>query len=115
MPSLVRAASSFPRVLRHWRSVSFIYFADGWRGGFGATAAWLAALVWCCSSWCGCDPDRGNRWDGFDNVGAVIKGTLLVAFSGLLTVMLLARGLDVQEGGVDGHKFQKIGPIENRN
>ena len=41
-----------------------------------------------------------------------IKGTLLVAFSGLLTVMLLARGLDVQEGGVDGYKFQKIGPID---
>lgn len=41
-----------------------------------------------------------------------IKGTLLVAFSGLLTVMLLARGFDVQEGGVDGHKFQKIGPLE---
>lgn len=41
-----------------------------------------------------------------------IKGTLLVAFSGLLTVMLLARGFDVQEGGVDGHKFRKIGPIE---
>ncbi len=41
-----------------------------------------------------------------------IKGTLLVAFSGLLTVMLLARGFDVQEGGVDGHKFKKIGPLE---
>ncbi len=40
-----------------------------------------------------------------------IKGTLLVAFSGLLTVMLLGRGLDVQEGGVDGHKFMKIGPV----
>ncbi len=41
-----------------------------------------------------------------------IKGMLLVAFSGLLTVMLLARGFEVQEGGVDGHKFMKIGPIE---
>ncbi len=40
-----------------------------------------------------------------------IKGTLLVAFSGLLTVMLLARGLEVKDGGVDGHHFQKIGPI----
>ena len=40
-----------------------------------------------------------------------IKGTLLVAFSGLLTVMLLARGFEVQEGGVDGHKFMKIGPV----
>ena len=70
------------------------------------------------------------RWFGVVLVGAVvilivvtagmvsttwvqfIKGTLLVAFSGLLTVMLLARGFDVQEGGVDGHKFQKIGPLE---
>jgi cation/acetate symporter len=42
-----------------------------------------------------------------------IKGTLLVAFSGLLTVMLLARGLEVKEGGVDGYDFQKIGPIDS--
>ncbi len=41
-----------------------------------------------------------------------IKGTLLVAFSGLLTVMLLARGFEVKNGGVDGYQFKKIGPIE---
>lgn len=40
-----------------------------------------------------------------------LKGTLLVIFSAILTLMLLARGFTVQDGGVDGYKFAKIGPL----
>jgi cation/acetate symporter len=40
-----------------------------------------------------------------------IKGTLLVIFSGLLTLMLLARGFEVKDGGVDNYHFKKVGPI----
>lgn len=39
-----------------------------------------------------------------------IKGTLLVLFSGLLTLLLLARGFEVRDGGVDGYHFKKFGP-----
>lgn len=34
-----------------------------------------------------------------------LKGSLLVVFSTVLTVAILMRGLDVREGGVNGHKF----------
>lgn len=40
-----------------------------------------------------------------------LKGTLLVFFSGVLTVLLLMRGFDVQEGGTDGHRFARLGPL----
>ncbi len=40
-----------------------------------------------------------------------LKGSLLVLFSLILSAMVLQRGLHVADGGVDGHKFQSIGPI----
>lgn len=40
-----------------------------------------------------------------------LKGTLLVFFSGVLTVLLLLRGFNVSEGGNDGHRFVRIGPL----
>lgn len=40
-----------------------------------------------------------------------LKGTLLVFFSGVLTVLLLMRGFTTAEGGADGHKFAKLGPM----
>ncbi|MCC6509953.1 MAG: cation acetate symporter [Pirellulaceae bacterium] len=41
-----------------------------------------------------------------------LKGTLLVFFSGVLTVLLLFRGFNVTSGGNDGHTFARLGPIE---
>lgn len=40
-----------------------------------------------------------------------LKGALLVAFSTVLTVMVLNRGLSVESGGADGHMFRTIGPF----
>ncbi|MCO6458351.1 MAG: cation acetate symporter [Pirellulaceae bacterium] len=40
-----------------------------------------------------------------------LKGSLLVVFSLVLTCMILARGFQVQPGGVDGHVFQTLGPF----
>ncbi|TWT57628.1 Cation/acetate symporter ActP [Thalassoglobus neptunius] len=40
-----------------------------------------------------------------------LKGSLLVLFSLILVIMILAKGLNVEEGGMDGYKFQTIGPI----
>ncbi len=40
-----------------------------------------------------------------------LKGSLLVLFSLILSAMVLQRGLHVADGGVDGHKFETIGPI----
>jgi cation/acetate symporter len=40
-----------------------------------------------------------------------LKGALLVAFSTVLTIMVLNRGLSVESGGADGHEFRTIGPI----
>lgn len=37
-----------------------------------------------------------------------IKGSLLVVFSAILTVLILMRGFEVHEGGVDGYRFAKI-------
>ena len=34
-----------------------------------------------------------------------LKGSLLVVFSAVLTVMILNRGFEVQQGGIDGHQF----------
>lgn len=40
-----------------------------------------------------------------------LKGTLLVFFSGVLTVLLLMRGFNVSGGGNDGHSFVRLGPL----
>ncbi|MCA9174929.1 MAG: cation acetate symporter [Planctomycetales bacterium] len=40
-----------------------------------------------------------------------LKGSLLVVFSALLTVIILGRGLEKHEGGADGHKFASYGPF----
>lgn len=66
------------------------------------------------------------HWAGVVMVGAVVilivvtagmvsttwvqflKGSLLVAFSAVLTVMILQRGFEVQPGGRDGHVFSAI-------
>ncbi|QDT65279.1 sodium/solute symporter [Calycomorphotria hydatis] len=39
------------------------------------------------------------------------KGALLVVFSAILTVLILARGFEVSDGGVDGYQFQTLGPL----
>jgi len=41
-----------------------------------------------------------------------LKGSLLVVFSAILTVLILVRGLTVEEGGADGHHFTTIGPLK---
>ncbi len=40
-----------------------------------------------------------------------LKGSLLVIFSLVLTVMVLSRGLKVEPGGVDGYALQTLGPL----
>lgn len=37
-----------------------------------------------------------------------LKGSLLVAFSAVLTVLILLRGFEVREGGQDGYAFQTV-------
>ncbi len=41
-----------------------------------------------------------------------LKGSLLVLFSALLTVMILNRGLTEADGGIDGHTLRSVGPID---
>jgi cation/acetate symporter len=41
-----------------------------------------------------------------------IKGSLLVLFSAIMTVMILLRGVQVQPGGIDGYEFRCI-PLGN--
>jgi len=41
-----------------------------------------------------------------------LKGSLLVAFSGVLTVMILGRGFETQGGGRDGYVFRTLGPAD---
>lgn len=41
-----------------------------------------------------------------------LKGSLLVVFSTILTVAVLMRGISVQNGGNDGHRFNELGPFE---
>lgn len=43
-----------------------------------------------------------------------IKGSLLVVFSAVLTLMLFERGFSVQEGGKDGHAFRTFGPMSDK-
>ncbi len=40
-----------------------------------------------------------------------LKGSLLVLFSGILTMMILSRGFETAGGGADGHVFQTLGPF----
>ena len=40
-----------------------------------------------------------------------IKGTLLVIFSAILTLMLFAQGFETADGGNDGHAFRTFGPM----
>jgi cation/acetate symporter len=40
-----------------------------------------------------------------------LKGSLLVLFSAILTVMILNRGFEVKEGGQDGYQFRTFGPF----
>jgi cation/acetate symporter len=40
-----------------------------------------------------------------------LKGAMLVIFSFILSMMVLQRGLEVGQGGNDGHKLEVIGPI----
>ena len=71
-----------------------------------------------------------DHWVGVVLVGAVVifivvtagmvsttwvqflKGSLLVIFSLVLTMMILNRGLEVREGGIDGHEFAVLGPLD---
>jgi cation/acetate symporter len=43
-----------------------------------------------------------------------LKGSLLVVFSTVLTAMILARGFEAKQGGVDGYKFRTLGPVARR-
>jgi cation/acetate symporter len=40
-----------------------------------------------------------------------LKGSLLVVFSAVLTVLILMRGFEVKSGGKDGHEFVTLGPF----
>ena len=40
-----------------------------------------------------------------------LKGSLLVVFSAVLTVMILARGFEIKTGGTDGYRFRTLGPF----
>jgi len=40
-----------------------------------------------------------------------LKGSLLVVFSAILTVMILARGFEARTGGIDGYQFRTLGPF----
>jgi cation/acetate symporter len=39
-----------------------------------------------------------------------LKGSLLVIFSAVLTLMILQRGFTVKNGGIDGYTFRDVGP-----
>lgn len=39
-----------------------------------------------------------------------LKGSLLVVFSAILTLLILGRGFQVESGGIDGFQFQTLGP-----
>ncbi|WP_437204666.1 cation acetate symporter [Planctomicrobium sp. SH664] len=41
-----------------------------------------------------------------------LKGSLLVVFSLILTMMILNKGLRTADGGIDGYHFRTLGPIE---
>ena len=41
-----------------------------------------------------------------------LKGSLLVVFSFILTVLILARGFETRPGGNDGYAFRQLGPFD---
>lgn len=43
-----------------------------------------------------------------------IKGTLLVVFSAILTLMLFAQGFETKTGGKDGYSFRSFGPMSEQ-
>ena len=43
-----------------------------------------------------------------------LKGSLLVIFSAVLTVLILARGFETGEGGEDGHTFRSFGSLSGK-
>lgn len=44
-----------------------------------------------------------------------LKGSLLVIFSAVLTVMIFSRGFEVESGGDDGYRFKTLGPVPNED
>ncbi len=44
-----------------------------------------------------------------------LKGSLLIVFSAVLTLMILARGFETSGGGADGHVFRTLGPFDPQN
>lgn len=70
-----------------------------------------------------------EHWVGVVMVGAVVivivvtagmvsttwvqflKGSLLVVFSAVLTLMILSRGFETKQGGIDGYEFRTLGPF----
>ena len=42
-----------------------------------------------------------------------LKGSLLIIFSAILTVLILVRGFTVETGGADGYAFRTLGPLTN--
>ena len=70
-----------------------------------------------------------SHWQGVVIVGAVVitivvtagmvsttwvqflKGSLLVVFSAVLTIMIISRGFEVDQPSADGHQFQSFGPL----
>lgn len=44
-----------------------------------------------------------------------LKGSMLVVFSFILTMMILQRGLKVEQGGIDGYKFRTLGPFDSHD
>jgi len=44
-----------------------------------------------------------------------LKGSLLVIFSAVLTLLILVRGFEAKEGGADGYKFRSIEAVSKEN
>jgi cation/acetate symporter len=44
-----------------------------------------------------------------------LKGSLLIVFSAVLTLMILGRGFETSGGGADGHVFRTLGPLDPQN
>ncbi len=44
-----------------------------------------------------------------------LKGSLLIVFSAVLTVLILGRGFETSGGGADGHVFRTLGPLAPQN
>ena len=44
-----------------------------------------------------------------------LKGSLLIVFSAVLTLMILGRGFETSGGGADGYVFRTLGPLDPQN